>query len=91
MTEIVDSTATLGRLGGGEWNRILSEHYEQARRTLDRHRGVEIGTTGDGETLVSATTREVIAADDLVFEDRGAFELKGIDGLRTLDAVTARA
>jgi class 3 adenylate cyclase len=153
FTDIVDSTATIERVGRGEWDRIISVHFEQARRALDRHRGVEIKTTGDGilatfdgaaraaraaldiqagtetlgiriragihtgevdavpgnirgmavhiaarvtaaagpgETLVSATTREVIAADDLRFEDRGSHELKGIEGTRTLFAVGGR-
>lgn len=151
ITDIVDSTATLARVGRVTWDRTLSDHYEQARRAIDRHRGVEIRTTGDGimatfdgaaraaraalelhaaakglgiriragihtgevdavpgtirglavhvaariaaaagpgETLVSATTREVIAAEDLAFEDRGAHELKGIQGPRTLYRVS---
>lgn len=153
LTDIVDSTATLARVGRAEWDRILTAHYEQARRALDRHRGVEIKTTGDGilatfdgaarairaalemhtgaaslgirlragihtgevdavpgnirgmavhiaarvaaaagpaETLVSATTREIVSGDDVAFEDRGAHELKGIDGARTLYSARAR-
>jgi class 3 adenylate cyclase len=137
----------MARVGQAEWDRILSASYEQARRILDRHRGVEIKTTGDGilatfdgaaravraalemhagaeslginlragvhtgevdavpgnirgmavhmaariaaaagpgETLVSATTRDVVSADDLAFDDRGAHELKGVEGPRTL-------
>lgn len=154
VTDVVDSTATIERVGRTAWNRIISEHFEQARRALDRHRGVEIRTTGDGilatfdgaaraaraaldihtgsealgiriragihtgevdavpgnirglavhiaarvaatagpgETFVSATTREVISADDLRFEDRGSHELKGIEGKRNLFAVHRKA
>jgi class 3 adenylate cyclase len=40
-----------------------------------------------GETYVSATTRDVISSSDLVFEDRGSQELKGVDGARQLYAV----
>jgi class 3 adenylate cyclase len=150
LTDVVDSTATMERLGRDEWNRLLGAHFAHARRALDRHRGVEIRTTGDGilatfdgaaraaraaaemhdgarslgiairagihtgeidpvpgnirgmavhiaarvaaaaradETLVSATTREVISADDLVFEDRGDHELKGVEAARRLYAV----
>jgi class 3 adenylate cyclase len=153
ITDIVNSTATLARIGPAEWDRILTAHFEQTRRALDRHRGVEIKTTGDGmlatfdgaarairaalemhtgaeslgirlragihtgevdalpgnirgmavhvaarvaaaaapgETLASATTREIVSGDDLVFEDRGAHELKGIDGARTLYAARSR-
>jgi class 3 adenylate cyclase len=153
LTDIVDSTATAARVGRLEWDRIVTAHFEQARRALDRHRGIEIKTTGDGmlatfdgaaravraafemhagaeslgvrlrvgihtgevdavpgnirgiavnigarvaaaaqpgETLVTGTTREVVSADDLAFEDRGAHELKGIDGARTLFAARSR-
>ena len=153
LTDVVDSTATIERLGRAEWNRTLEAHFEQTRRVLDRHRGVEVRTTGDGmlatfdgaaraaraaaeihegalalgiavragihtgevdplpgnirgmavhiaariaalagagETLVSATTREVISADDLSFDDRGAHELKGVAGARTLYTVRMR-
>jgi class 3 adenylate cyclase len=150
LTDVVDSTATIERLGREEWNRILGAHFDQTRRALDRHRGVEIRTTGDGmlatfdgaaraaraaaeihngaaslgiavragihtgevdplpgnirgmavhiaariaalagpgETLVSGTTRDVVSADDLVFDDRGDHELKGVEGARRLHAV----
>ena len=153
LTDVVDSTATIERLGRGEWNRLLGAHFDQTRRSLDRHRGVEIRTTGDGmlatfdgaaraaraateihdgagslgiavragihtgevdplpgnirglavhiaarvaalagagETLVTGTTRDVISADDLAFEDRGTHELKGVSGPRTLYAVRPR-
>jgi class 3 adenylate cyclase len=149
LTDIVDSTATLQRLGEARWRSLLSAHFEQARRAFDRHRGVEVTTTGDGilatfdsaaravraaaeihagaelldiriragihtgevepvpgnvrglaihlaarvaaaagpdETLVSSTTREMISADDIAFEDRGLHELKGISGARQLFA-----
>ena len=48
ITDVVDSTATLERLGESEWRRVQAAHYEQMRRILDRHRGVEVTTTGDG-------------------------------------------
>lgn len=48
FTDIVDSTATLVRLGDAAWRRVLLEHNDRMRMMLDRHRGREIGTTGDG-------------------------------------------
>ena len=44
-----------------------------------------------GETLVSSTTRDVASTSELVFEDRGARELKGVDGARQLFAVRVPA
>jgi class 3 adenylate cyclase len=153
LTDVVDSTAVAERLGPDAWGGVLAMHFEQARRALDRHRGVEVATTGDGllatfdsaaravraagemhagaqqlglqiragvhtgeveavpgniqgiavhiaarvaaaaapgETCVTGTTREVISAGDLVFEDRGAHELKGVSGARQLYAVRRR-
>ncbi len=40
-----------------------------------------------GETLVSRTVRDLVAGSDLVFEDRGAHQLKGIEGEWQLLAV----
>ncbi len=48
LTDVVNSTATLERLGEVEWRRLQGTHYEQLRHALDRHRGVEVTTTGDG-------------------------------------------
>jgi class 3 adenylate cyclase len=40
-----------------------------------------------GETYVSPTTRDVISAADIAFDDRGSHELKGVTGPRQLFAV----
>jgi class 3 adenylate cyclase len=48
FTDIVDSTATLARLGDTAWRRLLLEHNDALRVQLDRFRGREIVTTGDG-------------------------------------------
>src|SRR4051812_3528312 len=48
FTDIVDSTAQLSRLGDSAWRRILLEHNDRLRGELDRFRGREIETTGDG-------------------------------------------
>ncbi len=48
FTDIVDSTATLARLGDRAWRRVLLDHNDTLRGELDRFRGREIATTGDG-------------------------------------------
>jgi class 3 adenylate cyclase len=48
FTDIVDSTAVLVRLGDAAWRETLSAHYEAARFELERFRGQEVETTGDG-------------------------------------------
>jgi class 3 adenylate cyclase len=151
FTDIVDSTQTIARVGDRAWRTLLLEHNDRLRAVLDRHRGREIGTTGDGflalfdgaaravraaavmapavaslgiairaglhtgevgiaggqarglavhaaarvaalagpgEVLVSATTHDLLDGSELVFEDRGEHELKGLVGPRRIFALT---
>ncbi len=46
------------------------------------------GLAGDGEILVSSTVKDLVAGSGLRFEDRGAHELKGVDGAWHLFALT---
>jgi class 3 adenylate cyclase len=48
FTDIVGSTAIADRLGDATWQDVLARHNRAVRRELDRHRGREITTTGDG-------------------------------------------
>jgi class 3 adenylate cyclase len=47
-TDIVNSTAHLKRLGDSAWRELLLAHNNQTRLELNRFRGREIATTGDG-------------------------------------------
>jgi class 3 adenylate cyclase len=60
FTDIVGSTAIAARLGDRAWNELLDSHYERVRVELDRYRGYEIKTTGDGFlVLFDGTARAV--------------------------------
>jgi class 3 adenylate cyclase len=48
FTDIVGSTAIVERLRDAEWKKLLGRHNQLVRKELDRHRGREIATTGDG-------------------------------------------
>ena len=48
FTDLVGSTATAARMGDARWRDLLSSHYEAARTQLERYRGREVDTTGDG-------------------------------------------
>ena len=52
FTDIVDSTATVERVGDAAWRTMLLDHNDQMRAQLDRFRGREITTTGDGFVAV---------------------------------------
>lgn len=48
FTDIADSTALAGRLGDRRWRDLLDEHNRITRREIDRFRGREVKTLGDG-------------------------------------------
>jgi class 3 adenylate cyclase len=48
MTDLVGSTDEASRVGDAEWRKRLAEHHESLRSQLDRYRGCEIDTAGDG-------------------------------------------
>ena len=48
FTDLVDSTAMASELGDKRWRALLSAHFVAARAELERYRGREIKTTGDG-------------------------------------------
>lgn len=48
FTDIVGSTSVAERLGDGPWQDLLGRHNRLVRRELDRYRGREVATTGDG-------------------------------------------
>jgi len=145
FTDIVDSTATLERIGDNAWHDLLVAHNSLLRDELNVFRGREMKTTGDGflavfdsatravrcaaamirsmqainlsiriglhtgevefvggdvrgiavhaaarvmalagpnEVMVSSTTSGLIEGSDLVLEDAGRHELKGLSGVR---------
>ena len=63
MTDIVNSTATLERVGDVKWHAMLLEHNERLRAQIDRFDGREIRTTGDGfQVLFTGAARAVRCA-----------------------------
>jgi class 3 adenylate cyclase len=48
FTDIVASTERAVKLGDREWRDLLEIHHTLVRRELERWRGIEVGTAGDG-------------------------------------------
>ena len=48
FTDIVDSTRIAAELGDRRWHDLLDEHRASVRQDIDRYRGRELATTGDG-------------------------------------------
>ncbi|HET7180678.1 MAG TPA: adenylate/guanylate cyclase domain-containing protein [Candidatus Limnocylindrales bacterium] len=145
LTDIVDSTATLQRVGDWAWRELLATHNARLREHLNMFRGRLVKSTGDGilaifdspsravrsaramaeaaratdlpirvgvhtgevelvgddvrglavhaaarvmalggagDVMVSSTTHDLLEGSNLVLEDAGTQELKGLSGLR---------
>ena len=48
FTDIVSSTERLSAIGDRAWSSVLARHHDLVRRELQRFKGREIDTTGDG-------------------------------------------
>lgn len=48
ITDIVSSTEIANRIGDAAWRDLLGRHNREVRDQLDRYRGREVKTTGDG-------------------------------------------
>lgn len=67
MTDIVDSTNTLARVGDAKWHQMLLEHNDRLRAQIDRYGGREIRTTGDGfQVLFTGAARGVRCAAAMI-------------------------
>ncbi len=76
MTDIVDSTATVSRLGDAAWKQLLNEHNGIVRAELRRFGGTEVNTTGDG---FLATFRSAVSALKCAAALLGALRETGIE------------
>jgi len=70
-------------------------HTGECERVGDKLAGLAVnvgarvsGAAGAGEVLVSQTVKDLVAGSDIVFEDRGKRELKGVPGEWRLFAVS---
>ena len=48
FSDIVDSTGMLARIGDAAWTDVVRNHNERIRAVIDRYRGRELATLGDG-------------------------------------------
>jgi class 3 adenylate cyclase len=70
FTDICDGTQHAARIGDGRWRDLLAAHDTAIRRAIERHRGREVKTVGDGFLAVfeGAPSDAVRAARDAVRE-----------------------
>ena len=67
FTDIVNSTATLAQVGDRQWREMLLGHNAAMRIQLDRYRGQELKTTGDGFLAAfDSASRAIFCAQGMV-------------------------
>jgi class 3 adenylate cyclase/uncharacterized RmlC-like cupin family protein len=72
MTDIAASTEHLYAVGDGAWDQLLDRHRALVREVLQRYRGTEIDTAGDGFLMMfDGTARAVQAALEIRDAVRG--------------------
>jgi class 3 adenylate cyclase len=72
FVDVVDSTATLERLGDAAWRDLLGQHHETIQLELDRFQGREVDRAGDGLlALFDGPARAVQCASAIARRARG--------------------
>ncbi|WP_448623428.1 adenylate/guanylate cyclase domain-containing protein [Geodermatophilus sp. URMC 64] len=72
MTDIAQSTERASALGDAAWDQLLDRHRTLVREVLERYRGTEIDTAGDGFlTVFDGAARAVQAAVEIRAAVRG--------------------
>jgi len=83
FTDIVGSTEMASRLGDGAWRDLLGRHNQQVRLVLDRFRGREVNTTGDGFLAIFDSAGRAIEASRAIARDATALGLSIRAGVHT--------
>ena len=83
FTDIVRSTSRAAEVGDAAWRSLLGEHDAACRRTVARHRGVVVKTTGDGILATFDGPGRAIKAALEIRESVAAFGISIRAGLHT--------
>jgi class 3 adenylate cyclase len=83
FTDIVGSTERARELGDQRWRDLLEQHHEVVRQELDRFRGREIDTAGDGFFATFDGPARGIRCGKAIVESLRSLELDVRAGLHT--------
>jgi class 3 adenylate cyclase len=83
VTDIVDSTAAAVRLGDAQWKKLLGGHGDRVRLELDRFRGVEVDTTGDGFLVMFDGASRAVRCAAAIAEAAGHDDLQVRAGIHS--------
>ncbi len=83
FTDLVESTKRAAELGDQRWHELLDLHHASVRRELDRFRGTEIKTAGDGFLATFDGPARAIRCALSIRESLGSLDLDMTAGLHT--------
>ena len=83
FTDIVSSTELAVRLGDNTWRDLLGRHNRDVRDQLDRFRGREVATTGDGFLAVFDGAARAIHAARAIRDRAPALDIEIRAGIHT--------
>jgi class 3 adenylate cyclase len=83
FTDLVASTGHAVELGDTRWRYLLESHQAQVRRQLERFRGREVQTTGDGSLATFDGPARAIQCAQAVVDQSRALGLETRAGLHT--------
>jgi pimeloyl-ACP methyl ester carboxylesterase len=83
FTDIVDSTRRAATLGDHKWLDLLESYYALARRQLDRFRGREISTAGDGLFATFDGPARAVRCAQAIIENAKSLGIEVRAGLHT--------
>jgi class 3 adenylate cyclase len=83
FTDIVGSTERAAALGDGRWRGLLDEHNDLVRSQLERWRGTEVKTIGDGFLATFDGPARAVSAAAGIVDGAGALGLSVRAGLHT--------
>jgi len=83
FTDLVGSTERAVELGDRAWRDLLEQHHAVVRRELERYRGVEVDTAGDGFFARFDGPARAIACAQEIREQVASLGLKVRAGIHT--------
>ena len=89
FTDLVGSTARAAELGDSRWKALLDAHHRVVRRELERFRGEEIDTAGDGFLATFDGPARAIRCACSVRDSMPALELELRAGVHTGEVILA--
>jgi class 3 adenylate cyclase len=83
FTDLVGSTERAVELGDRAWRELLEQHNAVVRRELERHRGIELDTAGDGFFARFEGPARAIACAGVIMEQVSRLGLELRAGIHT--------